>query len=252
MIADMINDQDQNYWKFQFTRVLQPWEEDQLQTLSQLLSVVQLQDDSEDCLQWKWSKDLSFSVKLAYSKWEDQSFLENKELLSLWRNICPPKTELFAWMAVQDCIAAKTVLVRRGVIPGDQATCTFCKSEEESPSHLLLHCHFSWEIWSEIIAWWNLVWICPQSLMQVFHFWSNIRFRNLEKLCWYASYYATIWTIWTSRNESVFKHKVWTVEEIVELVKTRVAIWIKGKYDIKDYSVDDFRCNLAAIRRVRI
>ncbi|KAG5524200.1 hypothetical protein RHGRI_031010 [Rhododendron griersonianum] len=134
MIADMINDHDQNYWKFQFTRVLQPWEEDQLQTLSQLLSVVQLQDDSEDCLQWKWR-------------------------------------------------AAKSVLVRRGVIPGDLVTCLFCNSEEESPSHLLLHCHFSWEIWSEIIIWWKLVWICSQSLMQVFQFCSNVKFRNQEKLC---------------------------------------------------------------------
>lgn len=61
-----------------------------------------------------------------------------------------------------------------------------------------------------------------------------------------------IWTIWTCRNESVFNHKTWTVGEIVDLVKTRMAIWIKGKYDVKDYSVDDFKSNLDAIRRVKI
>lgn len=251
MIADMVNDQDQDYWDFQFRRTLYPWEREQHQILKQLVSVVQLQDDSKDCLQWKWSKDLSFSVKSAYSKWEDQSFLENKELLSLWRNICPPKSELFVWMAVQDCIAAKSVLVRRGIISGNQALCLFCNNEEETPTYLLLHCHFSWEIWSDVLAWWRMVWICPQNLMQLFLFWNNVSFRNLEKLCWFASFYAVIWTIWTCRNESVFIYKTWTVGEIVDLVKTRMAIWIKGKYDVK-YSVDDFKSNLDAIRRVKI
>lgn len=35
------------------------------------------------------------SVKSAYSKCEDHKFVENKEIFSTWKNIYPPKIELF-------------------------------------------------------------------------------------------------------------------------------------------------------------
>lgn len=41
------------------------------------------------------------------------------------------------------------------------------------------------------------------------------------------------------------------MEEITDLVKTRMAIWIKGKFDIKDYSIEDFKWNLAGIRKTK-
>ncbi|KAI8542690.1 hypothetical protein RHMOL_Rhmol08G0158300 [Rhododendron molle] len=62
MIADMVDSENQGHWKFQFTRRLHDWEEDQLNILGHLLNVVQLQDSQEDSLQRKWSKDLSFLV----------------------------------------------------------------------------------------------------------------------------------------------------------------------------------------------
>lgn len=36
----------------------------------------------------------------------------------------------------------------------------------------------------------------------------------------------------------------------MDLVKTRMAIRVKGKYDVKDYSVEDFESNLDGIRKV--
>lgn len=108
-IAEMVGDQGQSYWNLQFTKSLFDWEKEQLATLHQLLSSLQLQDSREDGLQWNWSIDLTFSVKSPYSRWEDQRFLEDKELFSIWKNICPPKVELFAWMAMQNCIGSKSV-----------------------------------------------------------------------------------------------------------------------------------------------
>lgn len=55
---------------------------------------------------------------------------------------------------------------------------------------------------------------------------------------------------WTCRNDAVFNNKIWEMEEICELAKTRMAIWIKGKYNI--YSIDDFKRELDGIRLVRI
>ncbi|KAH7849459.1 hypothetical protein Vadar_018222 [Vaccinium darrowii] len=128
--------------------------------LQNLLRTVQLQENDEDVLQRKWSKDLTFSVKSTYAKWEEQQFLRDKDLVSVWKNVCPPKVEVFAWMAIQNSIA--------------------------------------------------------------------------------------------SRNEVILRNEVWEVEEIIDLAKTRMAIWIKGKYNIKIYSVEDFKRNLDGIRRLKI
>ncbi|XP_058222658.1 uncharacterized protein LOC131332424 [Rhododendron vialii] len=75
----------------------------------------------------------------------------------------------------------------------------------------------------------------------------GFKFSNLEKLCWQASFYSGVWTIWTCRNELVFRNEVWEVEEISDLVKMRMTIWIKGKYNIREYSIEDFKWNLAGI-----
>lgn len=40
-------------------------------------------------------------------------------------------------------------------------------------------------------------------------------------------------------------------EEAADLVKTRVAFWITGKYDPRDYSFENFKRCLAWIRRIR-
>lgn len=251
-VADMVDVHSQGYWNLQFRRPLFEWEKTILDALLQLLEPVQILNSSEDCLQWKWSKDLTFTVKSAYQKWEDQNFEVVKELLAVWKNICPPKVELFSWMAIQNCIASKAVLASKGIINNSQTLCPFCNSEGETPSHLLLHCYFSWSIWSAILSWWNLTWVCPASLVHLLNFWNSFGYKNLENLCWIACFYAVIWTIWTCRNDAVFNNKTWEIEEIADLSKTRMAIWIKGKFIVKDYSVDDFKRCLDGIRRCKI
>lgn len=125
-------------------------------------------------------KDLSFSVKLAYSKWEAQKFTEDKEFFAVWKNICPPKVEIFVWMAIQGCIASKSVLVRRGIIDNNLGRCPFCK---ETQDHLLLLCDVASRVWSNVISWWNMVWVCPPNLKNLLAFWDSFKFNNLEKLC---------------------------------------------------------------------
>lgn len=84
--------------------------------MTNILDNIQLLESGTDCVQWKWSNDKVFSVKSAYSKWEQQQYMEDKALFSVWRNICPPKVELFTWMAMQGSIASRAVLASRGIL----------------------------------------------------------------------------------------------------------------------------------------
>lgn len=252
VIADMVEKQNPDNWDFHFTRVLRDWEKEQLLILVQLLSVVQLQESQEDCIEWKWSKSLTFSVKSAYSKWEDKKFREYKELYAVWKNICPPKVELFAWMAVQECVSTRSVLVRRGILNIEHGLCPFCNVEEETPNHLLLLCNVARKVWDEVMVWWNLVWVSPASIKNLFLFWEGFKFKNLAKSCWQATFYAVLWTIWLCRNDTVFNNKAWEVDDIMDLVKTRMAVWIKGRFNLHVYSVEDFKWNLDGIRKVKV
>lgn len=133
-----------------------------------------------------------------------------------------------------------------------QNFCPLCSELSETPQHLLLHCSFAWRIWSSIFRWWRVEWVCPPDLITLSLFWFSSPFKNLEKKCWESCFYAVIWSIWKARNDLIFNNKASTWEEITELVKIRVALWIKGLNDLRIYSVNDFLGNLDAIRRIKI
>lgn len=40
--------------------------------------------------------------------------------------------------------------------------------------------------------------------------------------------------------------------DLIDMVKTRMALWIKDKYNIRDYSLGDFKNNLDGIRKLKI
>lgn len=77
--------------------------------------------------------------------------------------------------------------------------------------------------------WWGVEWVSLfQHLMALLQVWNGNNFKNLERLCWQACFYAVVWSIWLARNEIVFENKNMDKEEIVDLAKTRKAPGLKG------------------------
>ncbi|XP_058216597.1 uncharacterized protein LOC131327443 [Rhododendron vialii] len=207
----------------------------------------------DDSLQWIWTADKTFSVKSVYRQWESLTQSPNTLLGLMWRNLSPPKVEIFSWMATQDRVATRSVLVDRNVISEIHlAVCPFCALHVETPQHLLLHCRFAWVVWSGILEWWNLQWACPSAVAELALWWFGNRFRNLEKATWEVCFYATLWSIWLTRNDYIFNGATTQASEVVDLVKTRVAMWMKAKFDIKIYTVEDFKSYLDGIRKVKV
>ncbi|KAG5541489.1 hypothetical protein RHGRI_021344 [Rhododendron griersonianum] len=155
-------------------------------------------------------------------------------------------------MAVQECISTRSALVRRGILNLEHGSCPFCNLEEETPSHILIMCDVARRKWNGVLVWWKLVWVSPATVKNLFLFWNGFNFKNLEKACWQATFFATLWTLWLCRNDKVFNNKTWEVDDILDLVKTRVALWIKGSFNLHHYSVQDFKWNLEGIRKVKV
>ncbi|KAI8534362.1 hypothetical protein RHMOL_Rhmol10G0084400 [Rhododendron molle] len=194
----------------------------------------------------RWEK----CVKSAYGQWEQSVHSSNTLLGSLWKNLSPPKVEVFAWMAVKENAATRSVLLSRNLITGIQhVLCPLCSLYLETHKHLSIQCHFSWTVWSVILEWWNLKWACPSPVPDLASWWLANGYKNLEKHIWESCFYATLWSIWLVRNDYIFNNSTTQAWEVGELVKTRVAMWMKAKFDIKVYSVEDFKFFLDGIRK---
>lgn len=44
--------------------------------------------------------------------------------------------------------------------------------------------------------------------------------------------YAVLWSIWKVRNDLVFKNIILDVDEVTDLIKFRVAFWVKGRCNL--------------------
>lgn len=172
-------------WNILFQRRLRHWEVLQFDELLLRLQSVTLDQSKRDVLRWRWCSDNCFSVRSVYNKWEELGSTNNGVMGSIWKGISPPKVEIFSWLALQDRIASRTVLLHRNLIPeGQSVMCPRCSLHEESPEHLFLLCQFSWEVWSLILDWWHISWVCPASLLDLFNWWIGMGFKNLEKYLW--------------------------------------------------------------------
>ncbi|KAI8570885.1 hypothetical protein RHMOL_Rhmol01G0073500 [Rhododendron molle] len=107
---------------------------------------------------------------------------------------------------------------------GQSVICPCCSLIVETPEHLFLLCQFAWDVWSLILDWWHVRWVCPASLLDLFTWWLDFGFKNLEKFLWETTFHATIWSVWLVRNDIVFNNASWRVEDLRELIKTRVAM----------------------------
>ncbi|KAI8536209.1 hypothetical protein RHMOL_Rhmol10G0238200 [Rhododendron molle] len=84
-------------------------EKQEMDNLKQRLQRVSLNPSKPDVLQWRWTGDGIFSVKSAYGQWELLTHSSNALIGSLWKNLGPPKVEIFAWMAVKERTATRMV-----------------------------------------------------------------------------------------------------------------------------------------------
>ncbi|KAI8522859.1 hypothetical protein RHMOL_Rhmol13G0029600 [Rhododendron molle] len=69
---------------------------------------------------------------------------------------------------------------------------------------------------------------------------------------WEVTFFATLWSLWLASNDLVFNNVSRSASEVGDQIKTRVAMWMKAKFEIKVYSVEDFKCFLDGIRKLKL
>ncbi|XP_048494804.1 uncharacterized protein LOC125494938 [Beta vulgaris subsp. vulgaris] len=227
-------------WNFQWTRSFRPQDEIEWASLSRLIHQVSLSPLSKDSLIWTPNKAGIFSVKSAY---EELSKEYEPRLVrvakKLWKNLVPPRIEIFLWLALLEKINTKENLVRRKILPHEENVCPLCNSSPENVSHLLIHCPFSQCIWQWWCNLWNLKWVWPAHLEPAFLQWAFPGKNKFFKNVWQACFMVIIWSLWKERNERIFNQTSCTTTEIQNLILVRLCWWIKPWKSSFPYSVND-------------
>jgi hypothetical protein len=148
----------------------------------------------------------------------------------LWGLNIPSNSAFCVWRALWGRLPVRANLRRRGVIISiNDAVCPFCSVEEESVSHILFNCNFSWRIWNEVL-WWL-------GLSGVFHHETSKHFvqfgiqgcsKSLNaslKVIWAA----TISCLWEHRNAIVFRSEPFNQDNLVDSIMLKSWNWIRIK-----------------------
>ena len=63
---------------------------------------------------------------------------------------------------------------------------------------------------------------------------------------------AIMWSIWKLRNEVIFSGRQVGLDDFCDLIKARVAFWVKDHFKGCSYSIQEFIYNLQQIRNMPI
>jgi len=226
-------------WRIGWKRELFEWKNELVSSLWARLEGVVLGEGS-DVWAWRADKEGVFSVKSCYSLIQNLSSSEgvlnlDEELIfrDLWRSKAPTKVLAFSWTLLLDRIPSKVNLAkRRSLGLKESKRCVFCDIEDESATHLFLHCDFISKVWSEVMRWLNFYVITPPNLLIHSLVWSReVRSKKLRRGAWLI-WHAVVWVVWKARNNHIFNNIVPDVEDLVEQVRVLSWQWSMSRLKI--------------------
>jgi ribonuclease HI len=125
----------------------------------------------------------------------------------IWKDDCPMKLKLFAWLLIENRLLVWEKLQARGW--EGPSRCILCKSASETTLHVFIHCSFIRAIWSNLSTAlkFTSLW-SGTSIQGCFRSWimDNNNHKMLPvHLCW---------QVWKARNEAIFKERTPSIQRI--------------------------------------
>ncbi|CAH1415053.1 unnamed protein product [Lactuca virosa] len=111
--------------------------------------------------------------------------------------------------------------------------CPMCNEYEECIDHVLVDCPYAKKVFEGISSWCNVN-------MEAFHMVKEVmKFASQWGMCHRRSKlllivsYGTLWSIWKSMNERVFRRNRLPPDKVCDIVKSLTYLWVKnrGKVD---------------------
>ncbi|XP_028080717.1 uncharacterized protein LOC114282261 [Camellia sinensis] len=193
-------------WVLEFRRPLFAWEMEEVERLDVLLQEAPIvRELVEDSLRWIAFSSGLFSVASIW-RWKvedrDSTLIISK---LVWGNFTPPKVKFFCWLAWRGRIKTSVFMQRIGVL-NDNASILYLV--------IMVWCDKMMDVW----------WAIPRSMAEVSQWWDGVRMKKRERKIWKVVPLILMWSVWKMRNEVMFNGKHLVADEMLEQIKTRVAL----------------------------
>ncbi|XP_074303676.1 uncharacterized protein LOC141638164 [Silene latifolia] len=238
-------------WQLQWRRTLFQSELSLVDQLNLLIEDFKPLRDKDDCHIWLFDNTGCYTAKTFVDAFYKLKYngLDRKHWFSkIWKGLAPPRYEILLWAILWKRVNTKDRILKWKAMTWEEMRCTFCGDKLETPSHLFLHCKFSWQLWTGICDAWDTTWICPLEVDDAFLVWYDSLFVGFERRLWEAFFIAIVTLIWELRNVAIFENKTPNWPCILDKVFLRVGLWCKSWKENLPYTLEDWLNNWKAMR----
>ena len=184
-------------WHFVLRRSFFEWKKPLEEQLVQLLQGTKLEPRKEDCWIWKAEGFQTFTVNSAYVQVRKDTVGEVPPVYSkLWRCKALPSALLTSWRVIENKVATKVNLERRGVVIENP----LCGMVEESSNHLFSVCDFAWRVWCLYFKWLGVSFVIHKDPLANFLQFRLNQVSNSVNDVWGAIWVGVVSGIWNHRN----------------------------------------------------
>jgi len=227
-------------WNLDWRRSLFDWEKTQVCQLHEEVSGLGLELGFIDWWSCKGSMPPVYSMKSAYSVLRGEGKGEFSYLYNLfWKCKVLPTAQVLTWRVLENKIATKVNLVRRGVVVVN-IICCLCGAQEESTNHLFFGCRIAWLVWNQCLLWLGLVSAAPidpfSNFLQLSLGKASASVNSVSGSVWIV----VVWEIWIHRNKIIFNGGVVDHLEIFSMAQLKVWTWVTFKVSTAQFSFSDW------------
>ena len=171
---------------------------------------------------WIWNEQC-FSARAVYSRLREQAEAEDPAFIRLWRRAwksrLPMKIRVFIWLLLRRRLMTRAY--RQRMAPESTTECALCAGAVEDCEHLFVTCPFASPVWLSA----RVVQIDISSWEA---FWRSISDGPYRSKAEWQSIFAFLWSIWSHRNEVIFRGRSPSVDAIQHDARGLITLWIRG------------------------
>ncbi|KAM7473769.1 hypothetical protein LguiB_021012 [Lonicera macranthoides] len=236
-------------WNLSFSRSFNEREFEEFVSLMNIIEGIRLFPGCKDKRRWLL-KGEGFSCSSLFKSLIDyplDPYFTPSKLI--WAAGIPTKVQVFTWLVAHGRVNTCDLLQKRR--PNyclSPSWCVLCKQNEETLSHILLHCPYSYFIWAKAWAEFNLCWVLPKSGAELLPMDINID-GDIPKIrtLWRCIKVAVMWMIWIERNNRIFEGKEEQREWLWERIRFVASLWASNSKSFKHCGVEYIKLNWKAI-----
>ncbi|KAF5177947.1 hypothetical protein FRX31_032466 [Thalictrum thalictroides] len=168
----------------------------------------------------------------------------------VWGVDIPSKVQFFVWTLVHGRVLTADNLCRKGTVVNP--VCRLCESLNESIVHVFLHCSVSLSVWNAMTDPLPAVFLALFTVSLIEEWllqWPVVTNHEWGSLVWKYLSYATLWTLWKTRNNKTFRNTEIGVERICREIKFTIWYWCSSWKQRKKYKYQDLEDNWSGVIR---